>query len=129
MFLAPSVFIQLLLSGVDQYVIGSPLFKKVTLSLQNGKKFVISAPNNTRDNVYINAASLNGQNWNNSYIDFDSIQAGGKIEFEMSAQPNLNWAGKKDHVPFSLSNLKLTPFNLVYHSVWRLKNFNPIIDP
>ena len=91
--------------GVNQYVIGSPLFKKVTLSLQNGKKFVISAPNNTRDNVYINAASLNGKNWNNSYIDFDSIQAGGKIEFEMSEKPNLNWAGKKDHVPFSLSNL------------------------
>tara|TARA_B100000963_G_scaffold339952_1_gene338121 strand:+ start:612 stop:2951 length:2340 start_codon:yes stop_codon:yes gene_type:complete len=90
--------------GVDQYVIGSPLFKKVTLSLQNGKKFVISAPNNTRDNVYISAASLNGQNWNNSYIDFDSIQAGGKIEFEMSEQPNLKWAGKKDHVPYSLSN-------------------------
>ena len=80
------------------------MFEKVTLSLQNGKKFVISAPNNTRDNVYINAASLNGQNWNKSYIDFDSIQAGGKIEFEMSEQPNLKWAGKKDHVPYSLSN-------------------------
>ena len=89
--------------GVDQYVIGSPLFKKVTLSLQNGKQFVISAPNNTRDNIYINAASLNGQNWNKSYIDFESIQAGGKIEFQMSEQPNLNWANKKEHVPYSLS--------------------------
>jgi len=90
--------------GVDQYVIGSPLFKKATLSLQNGKQFTISAPENNRNNVYINAASLNGQNWNNSYIDFDIIQAGGKIEFQMSEQPNPNWAGQKGHVPYSLSN-------------------------
>ena len=90
--------------GVNQYVIGSPLFKKVTLSLQNGKQFIISAPKNNRNNVYINGASLNGQNWNNSYIDFDTIQAGGEIEFHMSEEPNLNWASEKEHVPYSLSN-------------------------
>ncbi|MGA0373099.1 MAG: GH92 family glycosyl hydrolase [Flavobacteriaceae bacterium] len=90
--------------GVNQYVIGSPLFKKVTLSLQNGKQFTISAPKNNRNNVYINGASLNGQNWNNSYIDFDTIQAGGEIEFHMSEEPNLNWASEKEHVPYSLSN-------------------------
>ena len=82
------------------------MFKKVTLSLQNGKQFTISAPKNNRNNVYINGASLNGQNWNNSYIDFDTIQAGGEIEFHMSEEPNLNWASEKEHVPYSLSNTK-----------------------
>ena len=54
------------------------------------------APDNNRDNIYISAASLNGQTWDNSYIDFDSIQAGGQIEFQMSEQPNPNWAGDKE---------------------------------
>jgi putative alpha-1,2-mannosidase len=61
------------------------------------------APDNNRDNIYISAASLNGQTWDNSYIDFDSIQAGGQIEFQMSEQPNPNWAGDKEHVPYSMS--------------------------
>jgi predicted alpha-1,2-mannosidase len=89
--------------GVDQYVVGSPLFKKATLTLQNGKEFTILAPDNNGDNIYISAASLNGQTWDNSYIDFDSIQAGGQIEFQMSEQPNPNWAGDKEHVPYSMS--------------------------
>jgi predicted alpha-1,2-mannosidase len=89
--------------GVDQYVVGSPLFKKATLTLQNGKEFAILAPDNNGDNIYISAASLNGQTWDNSYIDFDSIQAGGQIEFQMSEQPNPNWAGDKEHVPYSMS--------------------------
>ncbi|MDG1027734.1 MAG: GH92 family glycosyl hydrolase [Flavobacteriaceae bacterium] len=89
--------------GVDQYVVGSPLFKKATLTLQNGKEFAILAPDNNGDNIYISAASLNGQTWDNSYIDFDSIQAGGQIEFQMSEQPNPNWAEDKEHVPYSMS--------------------------
>jgi predicted alpha-1,2-mannosidase len=89
--------------GADQYVIGSPLFKKATLSLQNGKQFTISAPDNNSSNVFINAASLNGESWDNSYLDFLSIQGGGQIEFTMSAQPNPNWAGEKGQVPYSMS--------------------------
>jgi predicted alpha-1,2-mannosidase len=91
--------------GVDQYVIGSPLFKKATLSLQNGKKFTILAPDNNSNNVYIKAARLNGQSWDNGYINYDSIQAGGHIEFQMSDQPQPNWSRDKENVPYSMSLL------------------------
>ena len=90
--------------AVDQYVIGSPLFKKVELTLANGKKFQISAPNNSKDNVFINSATLNGKIWNKSYIEFNSIQSGGQIDFFMSNKPNKNWAANRDSVPYSLSN-------------------------
>ena len=90
--------------GVDQYVMGSPLFKKATLSLQNGNQFTISASNNSRKNLYINSASLNGESWNNSYLEFDRIQNGGLLEFEMSPVPNKSWASTTDNVPFSMSN-------------------------
>ena len=90
--------------GVDQYVIGSPLFKKAILTLQNGNKFTISAPNNSRKNLYINSATLDGERWGNSYIEFDRIQNGGFLEFNMSHIPNKSWASKPDNVPFSMSN-------------------------
>lgn len=89
--------------AVDQYVIGSPLFKKVELSLANGNKFQISAPNNSKENVYINSATLNGEIWNKSFIEFNSIQLGGQIDFRMSDKPNKKWAANRESVPYSLS--------------------------
>jgi len=90
--------------AVDQYVIGSPLFKKVELYLANGKKFQISAPNNSKENVYINSATLNSEIWNKSFIEFSSIQSGGQIDFRMSDKPNKKWAANRESVPYSLSN-------------------------
>ena len=90
--------------AVDQYVIGSPLFKKVELSLANGNKFQISAPNNSKENVYIYSATLNGEIWDKSFIKFNSIQSGGQIDFRMSDKPNKNWATNRESVPYSLSN-------------------------
>ncbi len=53
--------------GTDQYVIGSPVFNKVTITLENGKKFVIDAANNSSSNVYIQSAILNGNSFNSNY--------------------------------------------------------------
>lgn len=90
--------------AVDQYVIESPLFKKVELSLANGNKFQISAPNNSKENVYINSAKLNGEIWDKSFIVFNSIQSGGQINFSLSDKPNKNWAASRESVPYSLGN-------------------------
>ena len=89
--------------GIDQYVIGSPLFDKATLKLQNGNTFEISAINNLKSNYYIKGASLNGASYNHTFIDFDAIQNGGSLKFEMSATPNMNWGSQPENVPYSLS--------------------------
>ncbi|WOD42665.1 GH92 family glycosyl hydrolase [Hwangdonia lutea] len=89
--------------GVDEYVIGSPLFKKATLQLENGNTFKISASNNSKDNVYIEGVLLNGKPWNNSFINFGDIQNGGHLEFDMSATPNKAWANKPENTPYSMS--------------------------
>jgi predicted alpha-1,2-mannosidase len=90
--------------GVNEYVIGSPLFKKATLNLENGNKFVISAENNSKDNVYIESASLNGKPWENNFIRFENIKNGGQLEFDMSALPNKERGVNAENVPYSLSN-------------------------
>lgn len=90
--------------GVDQYVIGSPLFKKATLHLQNGNTFQIDAKNNSETNFYIQSATLNGKEYSNSYINFEAIQNGGRLDFKLSDTSNKNWGSKSENVPYSYSN-------------------------
>jgi len=89
--------------ATDQYVIGSPLFKKATLSLANGKKFTISAENNSAENFYIQSTTLNGVNYTNNYINYKDIQNGGEFIFNLDKNPNLNWGSQPTDVPYSLS--------------------------
>ncbi|RED47524.1 GH92 family glycosyl hydrolase [Seonamhaeicola aphaedonensis] len=92
--------------AVNQYVIGSPLFKKATINFENGNTLVISAPENSKDNVYINGASLNGEAHNKTFLNFETLKEGGTLTFDMSATPNKTWASTNEAVPYSLSLTK-----------------------
>ncbi|TXE09125.1 glycoside hydrolase family 92 protein [Gelidibacter salicanalis] len=95
--------------GVDEYVIGSPLFNKATLHLENGNTFEIKSNNNSESNVYIQNAELNGQSYNNTYLKFDALQNGGVLEFNMGNTPNTSWGTANESVPYSLSTSKNKP--------------------
>jgi len=73
--------------GNTQYAIGSPLFDKVTLNLENGNKFEIISGNHSSENFYISGSKLNGKEYNKYFIDHNDIIKGGKIEFQMSSSP------------------------------------------
>jgi putative alpha-1,2-mannosidase len=89
--------------GTDQYVIGSPLFKKMTISLENGKKFTIEANNNSKENVYIQSATLNGKPYTHNWITQTDIMNGGVLHFEMGDKPAINRGLALEDRPFSLS--------------------------
>jgi len=91
--------------ATDQYVIGSPLFKKGTLHLENGNVFTINANNNSAENYYIQSTTLNSKTYTSNYMSFDDIQNGGTFQFEMTNTPNKNWGNQKEDVPYSLSKL------------------------
>jgi predicted alpha-1,2-mannosidase len=90
--------------GVPQYVLGSPLFDKVTMHLQNGNSFNIEARNNNHENYYIESVKLNETNYNNTWIDYNDIQKGGKLIFKMNDKPNKDFGVSNLSKPFSLSN-------------------------
>lgn len=90
--------------AVNQYVIGAPLFEKATIELENGNYFVIQKTQNSPENKYINKAWFNGKKFEKAYINFDEIINGGILYFEMKDKPNKNWASKKEHAPYSMSN-------------------------
>jgi len=92
--------------GVDQYVIGSPLFDKATITLENGKRFVITTLNNTSENCFVQSASLNGQFYNNNYITISDIFKGGEFNFQLNNVPNKEWGSSVESLPYSLSREK-----------------------
>jgi len=89
--------------ATDEYIIGSPLFKKATMHLENGNTFVIEADKNSGDNFYIQSASLNAKEYSKNFLSYDAIQNGGTLNFKMSNEPNKNWGNKEGDLPYSMS--------------------------
>jgi putative alpha-1,2-mannosidase len=81
--------------GDGVYILGSPLFETVTLSLYpawyRGKTFSIIARNNGEKNCYIEGATLNGKPLTCAWKTHDEIVSGGTLELSMSPVPNKRW--------------------------------------
>ena len=87
-----------------EYVIGSPLFNYVEISLPNGKKFIIDSAENSNENIYIHNVKLNKKYYTKNWLHHNDITNGGRIMFNMKNKPNLNWGSSKSSVPYSMSN-------------------------
>ncbi len=81
--------------GDPRYEIFSPLFDKVTFRLKpkysDGKTFIVTAQNNSRENIYIQSAKLNGKPLNRCWLTYKEITAGGQLDLEMGSRPNMEW--------------------------------------
>lgn len=95
--------------GSNIYAMGSPVFEKTELHLPNGKTFTISANNNDSRHIYIKSATLNGQPFDRTYLTFDEIMAGGRLDLEMAGQPNKNRGISKESRPLSAITDELIP--------------------
>ena len=89
--------------GTDEYVLGSPKFRKATITMEDGKKFVIEAKGNSKDNVYIQNATLNGKRHTRNYIHYSDIVNGGVLELQMGNHPEKPRGPAKEDRPFSFS--------------------------
>ena len=87
----------------DEYVMGTPLFEKATLHLENGKTFTITAKDNSHENFYIESAKLNSRRHTRNYITYDDIMSGGKLSFVMSSEPNTSRGTAPADRPYSFS--------------------------
>ena len=87
----------------DQYVLGTPLFKKMTLNLENGKKVVINSPLNSTENKYVGGLDYNGKLYNANWLSHQELQKGGIINFKLQNSPNKIRGTKQTDYPFSMS--------------------------
>jgi len=89
--------------GTDQYVIGSPVFPKMTIHLENGKTLEIVAENNSLENRYIQAASLNGKTFTRTWLTYGELMNGGVIRYVMDSKPSKNLGILPEDRPFSVT--------------------------
>lgn len=92
--------------GQPEYVLGSPLFEKITMTMPTGKTFVIEAKGNNDKNVYIKTAALDGKKYTKNFLRHEDMQKGGKFVLEMSATPNEQRGINPEDRPFSMTNEK-----------------------
>ncbi|MBP0902982.1 GH92 family glycosyl hydrolase [Mariniflexile gromovii] len=80
--------------GDNKYQITSPVFNEVEIKLDNnyysGKTFKITAQNNSKENIYIQAIKLNGKPLNRFWITHEEITNGGILEMDMGPEPVIN---------------------------------------
>lgn len=89
--------------GDGIYILGSPLFQRVTITLDpawhSGRSFTIHAANNSAEHCYIQRASLNGKPLARAWISHSEIVSGGTLELDMGPKPNTNWAIAREDRP------------------------------
>jgi len=87
--------------GSPNYVIGSPLFKKMTIR-RPGRDIVIRAPRNSTRNVYVQGLRIDGRRWDKTYLPHSVLADGAELTFDMGPRPS-SWATRGDSAPPSLT--------------------------
>ena len=96
--------------GDGIYSFGTPWFEELTLNLENGNQFVISAPEVSKANFYVSSVSLNGDDHPRSFIEHSDIIQGGKLEFKMASSPQKSFGSALEHRPSSrIEQVSLLP--------------------
>lgn len=90
--------------GSDEYILGSPLFEKMTVHLENGKTLQINSPGNDKSKRYISDFKLNGKTYTKNYVKHQDLMNGVKIDVQMSDKPNKTRGTRKSDFPYSFSN-------------------------
>ena len=85
--------------GFPAYNIGSPLFTDIRVKLPTGKELRIIAKGSSRENKYIQSATLNGKTWDKPWFSHDDIKNGATLVLEMGSQPNKVWGSAESATP------------------------------
>ncbi|WP_436498112.1 GH92 family glycosyl hydrolase [Actinokineospora sp. HUAS TT18] len=74
--------------GSPYYTIGSPLFARAVVHLENGRELVVTAANQSPANVYVQSLRVNGEPHDQPHIAHSVLAAGARLDFEMGPTPS-----------------------------------------
>ncbi|MFO7575694.1 MAG: GH92 family glycosyl hydrolase [Bacteroidales bacterium] len=66
-----------------KYILGSPAVNRAVINTGNGKRFTVTAENNTPDSYSVKEIYLNGEKLKRNYITHSEVMAGGELKFIM----------------------------------------------
>ncbi|KAF0497704.1 glycoside hydrolase family 92 protein [Gigaspora margarita] len=99
------------LAGQDIYLINSPHFNQSTIILSVSPiiTFSIKANNLSDDNIYVQSAKINGNEWHKTWFRHSDIASGAVLELEMGNKVSKTWGvvdvdGNPIEYPPSLSD-------------------------
>lgn len=81
-----------------KFIIGSPLFDEAQIQVGGDKTFTVRAKNNSKENIYVQSAKLNGKPYPKSYLMYQDIVKGGLLELEMGIEPSV-WGTQAKNRP------------------------------
>ncbi|MFI9612184.1 GH92 family glycosyl hydrolase [Streptomyces sp. NPDC052023] len=91
-----------LVMGSGDYAVGSPLFTKATVHLENGRDLVVRAPKNSAKNIYVQGLKVNGRSWTSTSLPHSLLARGGVLEFDMGPKPS-RWGTGRNAAPVSIT--------------------------
>lgn len=89
--------------GTKQYAMGSPLFQKILVKLENGKTIQIEAPDNNNQTRYVKDVKVNGKSVSRTWLEHDELTKGATIKFQMSSKPNKKRGTDEKDAPYSFT--------------------------
>ena len=89
--------------GTKQYAMGSPLFQKILVKLENGKTIQIEAPDNNKQTRYVDDVKVNGKSVSRTWLEHDELTKGATIKFQMSSKPNKKRGTDEKDAPYSFT--------------------------
>ena len=89
--------------GTKQYAMGSPLFQKILVKLENGKTITIEAPDNNKQTRYVDDVKVNGKSVSRTWLEHDELTKGATIKFQMSSKPNTKRGTDEKDAPYSFT--------------------------
>ena len=81
------------ITGQTTFLIGSPWFDNLNISLGGGKKLVVNSVGGGGGNTsyYVQSLKVNGKSWNKNWLVYDDIfKNGGTLDFKLGSEP-VNW--------------------------------------
>lgn len=95
--------------GNNMYILGTPWFDKLSITLPSGKKFTLEAHNRTHENFYWKSASLHGKPWSKTYINFEDFANGGNLRFTMTSRAPVDYLNSLKKPVMRITDQLITP--------------------
>jgi len=89
--------------GSGELVLGAPLFKRATVTFEDGRKLEIRAPDNSDANRYIRRLKVNGKTYDKNFFAVNELKRGATLDFDMSEAPNEKRGTDAEDAPYSVS--------------------------
>lgn len=89
--------------GTGEYALGSPLFQKTDITLENGNHVIVAAPDNNSGKPYVGKLLLNNEEYDRNYLRHSDLVRGAQLKFLMQENPNKSRGTSVQAAPYSFS--------------------------